>query len=655
MSPSTASPDRHPHRRPSPRPRPRLAEALVPGTARPVVVGEYPYYRADPANWASNLRELRRLGVDVVSCYLPWRFHEVDGEDGGRTFDFTGRTDPQRDVAGLLELAARAGLGVLLKPGPFIHAEVQLGGLPDRLCGPAHTPYRGLDGTVLTSQGKPLPSLLDPAVQAETETWLKAVADDVVAKAAAPDGPVVALQLGNEGTSGDAHLPVDAQDASPAAREAFARWLTGRGLPDGAAQAHTDVSRWSSALRLHWSQWSGHAIVGLWDRISALFPAGPARLANVPLTGVDAPGAALDAWAARQRAIRGSGHLIGHTEWVGNPARDTAAFGSHLAGILLGGTDAVEANWGFTWTDPAFAQPATPVFNALLALVLGSSTISVYTACATSNWGALVEMDPDGLRSEGVDPALHAPPYSPGAPLAESGRHQANAEGLRLLAAFLERHGELLLASTPDRDAVVLLDRALPEAGAWQRSGRTALAELADAVQEQLAGTGRLIGLGWLDEHPGPAAAEGSEVPVAVLRAGDPDGSVGSGERELVLPAGKPADGAVTAFVAAFAAALPAPDRPRWTTAHGRARVLSRSAPGGIRITGAFNPTDGEDRVTGTGGGWTLDLPPGSAAVTVTRDGTLLGWLATPEPPSTSPVALTWGGAEADALRVRAS
>ncbi|MEV0415179.1 beta-galactosidase [Streptomyces sp. NPDC050448] len=639
----------------SPSPRARLAQALVPGAARPVVIGEYPYYRADPANWASNLRELRRLGVDVVSCYLPWRFHEI-GEGAERSFDFTGKTDPQRDVTRLLELAADAGLRVLLKPGPFIHAEVQLGGLPDRLCGPAHTPYRGLDGTVLTSQGKPLPSLLDPAVQAETESWLRAVADEVVAKAVAPDGPVVALQLGNEGTAGDAHLPVDAQDASPAAREAFAWWLTGRGLSDEASLAAEDVGQWTSGLRLQWSRWCGHAIVGLWDRISALFPDGPARLANVPLAGLTAPGAALDAWAARQRAIQGSRHLIGHTEWVGNPARDTTAFGSHLTGILLGGTDVVEANWGFTWTDASFAEPATPVFNALLALLLGSSTVSVYTACATANWGPLVDMDADGLRSEGVDPALHAPPYSPGAPLAEAGTHQANAEGLRLLAAFLDRFGDLLLAGAPDRDAVVLVDRALPEAGAWQRTGRTVLAELAEAVGQQLAETGRLVGLGWLDEHPGPAA-DGSQVPVAVLRAGHPDASDGPGE--LTLPAGEPADGAVAAFVASFAAALPAPDGPRWTTAHGRARVLSRSGPGGVRITGAFNPTDSADRVTGTGtgtdGGWTLDLPPGSAAVTVTRDGALLGWLATPEPPSTTPVALTWGGEEADAARVHAS
>ncbi|WP_150206832.1 hypothetical protein [Streptomyces venezuelae] len=64
------------------------------------------------------------------------------------------------------------------------------------------------------------------------------------------------------------------------------------------------------------------------------------------------------------------------------------------------------------------------------------------------------------------------------------------------------------------------------------------------------------------------------------------------------------------------------------------------------------------DRVTGTHGEgegvWTLYLPAGTAAVTVTRDGELLGWVATPEPSSATPVVLGWDGEETDAARVRA-
>ncbi|MEV6054491.1 beta-galactosidase [Streptomyces sp. NPDC052107] len=624
----------------------RLNTALIPGTDRPVVIGEYPYYRADPANWAGNLTELRSLGVDVVSFYLPWRFHET-GEGAQRAFDFHGKTDPQRDVVGLIGLAAEAGLAVLVKPGPFIHAEVQLGGLPDRLCGPGHTPYRGLNGDLLTSQAKPLPSLLDQAVKEEVATWLRAVADEVVAPTAAPRGPVVALQLGNEGMSGDVHIAIDAQDASPAAREEFARWLSARGLADEAARTGDDLADWPSGLRLLWSRWSGEAIAGLWDWISDLFPAGPSRVANVPLARATGPDATIDAWAARHRALKGSRHLIGHTEWVGNPAQSQEAFATHLGEILLGDTDVLEANWGFTWDDETFAGPRAPLFNALLALTLGSTTVSVYTACAAGTWGELIDMDPEGLRAENVDPALHAPPYCPGAPLTEAGEHNPTAESLRLLARFLELHGAALAGSRLDRDADLLVDRALVEAGAWQREGKTVLRELTEAVHEQLRDTHRLVGLGWLDEAPHPTAHDAADAP-GVLRAGHPGASTAPGE--LTVAAGVPAHGDVGEFVARLAT-----DDPRWTSAHRRAVALTRTGPDGTRFIGAFNPAGADDRVAGADGDWAFELPAGTAALAVSREGTLLAWLATPTAPSTAAVTLTWGGEQADALRVTAS
>ncbi|KMS71529.1 hypothetical protein ACM01_26780 [Streptomyces viridochromogenes] len=624
----------------------RLNTALIPGADRPVVIGEYPYYRADPANWANNLRELRSLGVDVVSFYLPWRFHET-GEGEQRAFDFHGKTDPQRDVVALIGLAAEAGLAVLVKPGPFIHAEVQLGGLPDRLCGAGHTPYRGLNGELLTSQAKPLPSLLDPAVKEEVATWLRAVADEVVSPTAAPRGPVVALQLGNEGMSGDVHIAIDAQDASPAARAEFARWLSARGLADEAARTGDDLADWPSGLRLLWSRWSGEAIVGLWDWISDLFPAAPVRVANVPLARATGPDATIDAWAARHRALKGSRHLIGHTEWVGNPAQSPDAFATHLSEILLGDTDVLEANWGFTWDDETFAGPRTPLFNALLALMLGSTTVSVYTACAAGTWGELIDMDPDGLRAEGVDPVLHAPPYCPGAPLAEGGDHNPTAESLRLLALFLDRHGAALAGSRLDRDADLLVDRALAEAGAWQREGTTVLRELTEAVHEQLRDSHRLVGLRWLDESPVRAALDATG-PLGVLRAGHPGASTAPGE--VTVAAGVPAHGAVAGFVAGLATGAP-----RWTSAHRRAVAFTRTGPDGTRVIGAFNPTGADDRITGADGDWAVDLPAGTAALAVSRGGSLLGWLATPTAPAAPAVALTWRGEQADTRRVTAS
>ncbi|WP_169314086.1 beta-galactosidase [Streptomyces piniterrae] len=611
---------------------PRLS--LLPGLNRPVVIGEYPYYRAQPERWAPNLRELRRLGVDVVSCYLPWRFHETDGE---RPFDFTGATDPQRNVIGLLDAAAEAGLGVLLKPGPFIHAEVQLGGLPDRLCTPERTPYTGLHGWALTSQGRPLPSLFDPAVREETAGWLRAVADEVIAPRLSPHGPVVAVQLGNEGICGDAHLPITSQDGGPHARAAFATWLAGRGLADASQQTARDVEQWSPELRALWSRWSGRAIADVWDWFSALLPEGVAKVVNVPLAPVAGPEPTIDAWAARTRGIAGAGYHVGHTEWVGNPSTDPDAFRAHLLGIRLSRSDVLEANWGFTWTDSGFAEARTPVFNSLLALMLGSGTVSVYTAVATGSWGAHIEMDAQGLLAEGVDPALHAPPYCPGAPTTESGEPGATGRGLRLLAAFLDRFGDRLLASELVRDAVLAIDRALPEAETWAPEADTALRQSATALHDVLLRRSLLVDPQWLDED-GTTPVTPPELPVAVLRSTPNAAGTDAPSHEVAEQLDK---------------LLSAVGRPVWTNEEGRAAVLRRvDRHRHVEFIAVFNSTDVADRVTGRAGEerYEITVPPGGAVVAVISGGVLESWLATPAEPDGPAAALSVDGRPRDDL-----
>jgi beta-galactosidase GanA len=80
--------------------------------------------------WAANLRQLRELGADVITAYVPWRLHELRLGDGRYDYDFNGRSQPHADLVGFLDLVRNAGLFAVLKPGPFINAEVRLGGCP---------------------------------------------------------------------------------------------------------------------------------------------------------------------------------------------------------------------------------------------------------------------------------------------------------------------------------------------------------------------------------------------------------------------------------------------------------------------------------------------------------------------------------------------
>src|SRR5205814_1311669 len=97
-----------------------------------------------------------------------------------------GRLGASRDVLTFLGHCHRLGLGVILKPGPFIHAETNYGGLPDWV---RPGPDNGIE-PVLDARGEPavwsgarltalgtaenwaLPAPLDPRFRAHAERWL---------------------------------------------------------------------------------------------------------------------------------------------------------------------------------------------------------------------------------------------------------------------------------------------------------------------------------------------------------------------------------------------------------------------------------------------------------------------------------------------------
>lgn len=436
------------------------------GFGRPIVYGEYPYYRADPDRWGPNLAALAAAGVDVVTCYIPWRFHEVSP----RRYDFGGTHDGQRDLLRLLDLATAVGLKVLLKPGPFIHAEVQLGGLPDRVSPAVDERYAAVldaSGAPVTSQGLPLPSLFDPRYRAEVHHWLAAVREQVLRRALAPHGPVVAVQLGNEGIYSDGNKPAHAHDFSAPAVAAFEAALADAGSPLAGTVPDGPAVGWPAALRAAWARHTGVALRDQYRALAAgLAPeVRRASIVNLPLPVLDGPPAAVATWLLRTARLAETGLAEGYTAWVGNAARSRTAFGAHWFGVRARRSDNVEENWGFTWTEPAFAQPDNALFHALLALALGSRSCSVYVACATEHWGPLIDLDPAGVRADGADPLDFAPPYCPGAPLREDGGVNPNIAALHALRDLIR--GTSLSGAPSPPDAALVVPDDLAEAEAW--------------------------------------------------------------------------------------------------------------------------------------------------------------------------------------------
>ncbi|MGW4195851.1 glycoside hydrolase family 35 protein [Streptomyces sp. NPDC005004] len=96
---------------------------LVDGRRLVVWSGEmHPFRLPSPSLWRDVLQKMRAHGFNAVSVYVAWNYHSpAPGE-----YDFTG----VRDLDLFLRTAAETGLYVILRPGPYINAEVDGGGFP---------------------------------------------------------------------------------------------------------------------------------------------------------------------------------------------------------------------------------------------------------------------------------------------------------------------------------------------------------------------------------------------------------------------------------------------------------------------------------------------------------------------------------------------
>ncbi|WP_250304728.1 beta-galactosidase [Streptomyces sp. NBC_01387] len=139
-----------------------------------IISGGLHYFRIHPEQWADRLRKARLMGLNTVETYVPWNLHSP------RPGEF--RLDGGLDLCRFLELAAAEGLHVLLRPGPYICAEWEGGGLPSWL---------------LTDEDIELRSC-DPRFLKAVDEYLGALLPPVLPYLSTQGGPVIAVQLENE-------------------------------------------------------------------------------------------------------------------------------------------------------------------------------------------------------------------------------------------------------------------------------------------------------------------------------------------------------------------------------------------------------------------------------------------------------------------------
>jgi beta-galactosidase len=147
---------------------------LLDGAPFRILSGAMHYFRVHPRCWKDRMLKMRAMGLNTLETYVAWNLHEPQPEK----FDFSGWLNLQRYIG----LAGDLGLKVIVRPGPYICAEWEFGGLPAWL---------------LKDPGMRLRCMYQPYIDA-VDRFLDQVMRQIVPQQITRGGPVIALQVENE-------------------------------------------------------------------------------------------------------------------------------------------------------------------------------------------------------------------------------------------------------------------------------------------------------------------------------------------------------------------------------------------------------------------------------------------------------------------------
>eukprot|EP01025_Chloroclados_australasicus_P060191 TRINITY_DN7700_c2_g1_i1.p1 TRINITY_DN7700_c2_g1~~TRINITY_DN7700_c2_g1_i1.p1 ORF type:complete len:665 (+),score=51.01 TRINITY_DN7700_c2_g1_i1:194-2188(+) len=146
-----------------------------------IVSGSIHYFRIHPGYWKDRLSRVKSVGLNAIQVYVPWNFHEQVPNE----FLWEG----WQDLIRFLTLAQQEGFLVLLRPGPYICAEWDNGGLPPWLLNPNVT---GIDPSELVVRSH------DHTYLKFVKRWWGELLPRLRPLMYYNDGPIVMVQIENE-------------------------------------------------------------------------------------------------------------------------------------------------------------------------------------------------------------------------------------------------------------------------------------------------------------------------------------------------------------------------------------------------------------------------------------------------------------------------
>ncbi len=140
-----------------------------------IISGEMHPARIPAEYWKHRIQMARAMGCNTISAYIFWNYHE--SEEG--VFDFSSGN---HNIASFIKLVQDEDMWLILRPGPYVCAEWELGGIPPYLLRIPDIRLR----------------CMDPRYMAAAERYITRLAEEIRPFQITRGGPLIMIQIENE-------------------------------------------------------------------------------------------------------------------------------------------------------------------------------------------------------------------------------------------------------------------------------------------------------------------------------------------------------------------------------------------------------------------------------------------------------------------------
>jgi beta-galactosidase len=140
-----------------------------------IISGEMHPARIPSEYWRHRIQMAKAMGCNTISAYIFWNYHEQ--QEG--VFDFE---NGNHNIREFMELVQEENMWLVLRPGPYVCAEWELGGIPPYLLSIPDIKLR----------------CMDPRYMAAAERYIERLSEEVKPFLITRGGPLLMVQIENE-------------------------------------------------------------------------------------------------------------------------------------------------------------------------------------------------------------------------------------------------------------------------------------------------------------------------------------------------------------------------------------------------------------------------------------------------------------------------